>query len=174
MEAGAVVAERFVIEARAGVGGMATVYRARDLVHGRESGGVVALKLLEAVSERERFVREAELLANLSHPNIVKYVAHGEMADGQSFLAMEWLEGESLAERLKRESLSTDDALRVCAKIADALGHAHARGIVHRDVKPSNLMLPKGSSLDDVRVLDFGIARQGVRRDLTRTGMLVG
>jgi tetratricopeptide (TPR) repeat protein len=119
-------------------------------------------------------VREAEVLANLSHPNIVKYVAHGQMADGQSFLAMEWLEGESLSDRLKREGMSVDDALRVCAHIADALGHAHARGIVHRDVKPSNLMLPKNASLDDVRVLDFGIARQNVRRDLTRTGMLVG
>jgi tetratricopeptide (TPR) repeat protein len=153
---------------------MATVYRARDLVHGRETGGVVALKLLEAVSERERFVREAELLANLSHPNIVKYVAHGEMADGQSFLAMEWVDGESLADRLKRDGMSVDDALRVCAHVAAALGHAHALGIVHRDVKPSNLMLPKGASLDEVRVVDFGIARQSVRRDLTRTGMLVG
>src|SRR5678815_3472049 len=118
MEAGAVVAERFVIEARAGAGGMATVYRARDLVE----GGVVALKLLEATAERERFVREAELLAHLSHPNIVKYVAHGEMADGQSYLAMELLEGESLSERLKRDGMSVDDALRVCARIADALG----------------------------------------------------
>ncbi len=170
MEAGAVVADRFDIEARAGIGGMATVYRARD----RETGVVVALKLLEAIAERERFVREAELLANLSHPNIVKYVAHGEMADGQSFLAMEWLDGESLSERLKQGSMSVDDALRLCARIAAALGHAHALGIVHRDVKPSNLMLAKGSSLDEVRVVDFGIARQSVRRDLTRTGMLVG
>src|SRR6185295_15517301 len=118
MEAGAVVAERFVIEARAGAGGMATVYRAKD----RETGGVVALKLLEAIAERERFAREAEVLAKLSHPNIVKYVAHGEMASGQSFLAMEWLEGESLSDRLKRDAMSVDDALNVCARIADALG----------------------------------------------------
>src|ERR1700690_4162740 len=170
MQAGYVIAERFEIEARAGAGGMATVYRARD----RTTGNVVALKLLGALAERERFVREAEMLARLDHPNIVRYVAHGELEDGVAFLAMEWLEGENLAARLKRESLSVEDALVLCVRIGRALGHAHARGIVHRDVKPSNVMLPANGTLEDVRVLDFGIARHAVRRDLTQTGMLVG
>jgi tetratricopeptide (TPR) repeat protein len=166
---GHVVADRFVIEARAGAGGMATVYRAHD----RASGTIVALKLLGELAERERFVREAEMLAHLDHPSIVRYVAHGELESGVAFLAMEWLDGESLAERLRRESLSVDDALALAAHIARALGHAHARGIVHRDVKPSNIMLP-GGTLHAARVLDFGVARHDVRRDLTQTGMLVG
>ncbi|HEY1960541.1 MAG TPA: protein kinase [Polyangiaceae bacterium] len=163
------VADRFEILSHAGSGGMATVYRARD----HETGAVVALKLLGSISERERFVREAEMLANLDHPNIVRYVAHGESSDG-AFLAMEWLEGESLAARLRRESLAVDDALALTSRIAGALGYAHGLGIVHRDVKPSNVMLPANGSLDDARVLDFGIARQSLRRDLTQTGMLVG
>ena len=164
------VAERFEIVAHAGAGGMATVYRARDAV----SGATVALKLLGSVAEHDRFVHEAEMLARLDHPNIVRYVAHGELEDGSAFLAMEWLDGESLAARLKRESLSVDDALDICARVATALGHAHAHGIVHRDVKPSNVMLPADGNLDGVRVVDFGIARHDVRRDLTQTGMLVG
>ncbi len=165
-----VVAERFEIVAHAGAGGMATVYRARD----RATGSIVALKLLGSVGERERFVREAETLARLDHPNIVRYVAHGALDDGGAFLAMEWLEGESLAARLKRESLSVDEALDVCTRVAIALGHAHAHGVIHRDVKPSNVMLPASGNLADLRVVDFGIARHDVRRDLTQTGMLVG
>jgi len=163
------VADRFEILAHAGAGGMATVYRARD----RATGAIVALKVLAAALERERFVQEADLLARLEHPNIVRYVAHGATADG-AFLAMEWLEGESLAARLKRGALGVDEALAVCARVAAALGHAHALGVVHRDVKPSNVMLAGDGGPNDVRVLDFGIARQGVRRDLTQTGMLVG
>ncbi len=169
MHAGFVVADRFEIEARAGVGGMATVWRARD----RSTGETVALKLLGELAEHERFVREAELLAHLDHPNIVRYIAHGELSDGGAFLAMEWLEGESLAERLRRESLGVADALVLCARVGRALGYAHSRGVIHRDVKPSNVMLPS-DDFDEARVLDFGIARQKVRRDLTQTGMLVG
>jgi tetratricopeptide (TPR) repeat protein len=164
------LADRFEIIAHAGAGGMATVYRARD----RTTGATVALKLLGVVSERARFDREAETLAELDHPNIVRYVAHGELDDGTAFLAMEWLDGESLAARLKRETLSVDEALDVCARVATALGHAHARGVVHRDVKPSNVMLASSGDLDALRVVDFGIARHDVRRDLTQTGMLVG
>lgn len=173
MEVGHVIAERFVIEARAGMGGMATVYRARD----RATGAIVALKLLGELAEHERFVREAEMLAHLDHPNIVRYVAHGELESGHertSFLAMEWLEGESLSARLRRERLSVEDALTLTARIGHALGYAHARGIVHRDVKPSNVMLPASGNLEEAHVLDFGVARQSIRRDLTQTGMLVG
>ena len=170
MEAGFVVGERFTIERRAGAGGMATVYRAVD----RVTGDVVALKLLGAVAERERFLREAEMLAHFDHPNIVRYVAHGELEDGTTFLAMEWLDGESLSDRLHQGPLPVDESLALCSIVARALGHAHARGIIHRDVKPSNVMLPASGLIGEARVLDFGIARRGVRRDLTRTGMLVG
>jgi hypothetical protein len=173
MEAHEVIAERFEVEHLAGSGGMGAVYRAID----RFNGAVVALKVLNAVGRRdaERFAREGAVLAELSHPGIVKYVAHGHTAQDEPYLAMEWLDGEDLCQRLARKGLSARESVAVVAHAAEALGAAHARGIVHRDIKPGNIFLVHGEA-DRVKVLDFGIARHGAGPSLamTRTGALVG
>lgn len=148
---------------------MGVVWRSLD----RQTGDAVALKLLRPGSESERFLRESRLLAELDHPGIVRYVAHGSSDEGP-YLVMEWLEGESLAQRLERAELSATEAVRVVTGIASAIGAAHRRMIVHRDLKPSNVFLVN-RSIEDVRVLDFGVARQGaLAGDLTRTGVIVG
>lgn len=170
----ALFAGRFQIEEAAGSGGMGTVYRARDL----SSQQLVALKLLQSTGcsaqDAERFLREAQLLAELQHPGIVSHVAHGQTADGQRYLAMEWLDGEDLSQRLKRGVLTLPEALSVLRQITDALGAAHARGVVHRDIKPSNLFLVAGD-LGQLKLLDFGIARRiAGSQVMTRTGLVVG
>ena len=172
MGPGDVVANRFRIEAIAGTGGMGTVYRAVDLA----AGGHVALKTLAGLGERDaaRFSREAAVLAELTHPGIVRYVAHGLTADHVPYLAMEWLEGETLHERLRRGPLAVAEAIELARAAAEAIAAAHQRGIVHRDLKPMNLFLV-GGDLARVKVLDFGIARHvqhaGV---LTHTGAVIG
>jgi tetratricopeptide (TPR) repeat protein len=166
MQRGEVVAERFEIERTQGSGGMGTVYRAKD----RRSGSPVALKIVPAGKDIPRFAREADVLAELEHPNIVRYVAHGTMDSG-AWLAMEWLEGEDLSQRLSREGLSVLESMTLIERAAQALAFAHARGVVHRDVKPSNLFLV-GGDVANVKLLDFGIARLGAR--VTRTGLMVG
>ncbi len=90
----------------------------------------------------QRFAQEARLLAELNHPAItVRYVAHGETPEGQPYLAMQWLEGEELAKRLARSRLTVAESLEVARRVAGGLAAAHARGVVHRDVKPSNVLL---------------------------------
>lgn len=130
---GSLFANRFEIRHTAGSGGMGTVYCATD----RYSGETVALKLLHAGAGgsdvAERFLREAQLLSELRHPAIVAHVAHGQTPDGQRFLAMEWLEGQELGERLRRGPLSVRDCLRLLEQVAGALSLAHERGIIHRD-----------------------------------------
>ncbi|HSK04999.1 MAG TPA: protein kinase, partial [Kofleriaceae bacterium] len=171
MRLGEVLGERFEIERRIGTGGMGEVFRARDPV----SGETVAVKVISDGRKHRsaRFAREVELLAELSHPGIVRYVDHGETPAGELFLVMEWLDGEDLRTRLDRAPLSTGEAVTLAIRVAEALGAAHARGIVHRDLKPSNLFLP-GGRIDQVKVLDFGIARQAGRTQLTKTGSMLG
>src|SRR5262245_47826592 len=170
---GQCLAERFVLEALAGSGGMGTVYRARDL----HTGQTVALKLLQSnpsPQEAERFAREAELLSMLRHPGIVAYHAHGMTAAGEPYLAMEWLEGEDLSKRLSRGKLRLSESLSLLRLVAEALALAHKHGVVHRDIKPSNLFLREGE-VDRVAVLDFGIARRAaVSQPLTRSGVVMG
>jgi serine/threonine protein kinase len=165
------VAGRFELEALAQAGGMGAVYRARDL----SSGEAVAVKLLRSpgVAHEARFAREAALLAALPHPAIVRHVAHGRTAGGDLYLAMEWLEGEDLASRLTRGPLAVDEALGLSRRIAEGLAALHARGVVHRDLKPGNLFLVGGRA-DAVKILDFGIARAGAVAAITRTGVLMG
>lgn len=169
---GEVVAGRFELLAEAGKGGMGSVYRAHD----RRTGELVAVKVLSdwGTDALPRFLREAEILAGIDHPAVVRYVAHGESGNGKAYLAMEWLEGEDLEQRLAREPLSIGEAVALAALVADALAAAHGRGIVHRDVKPSNLWLVR-RRLDAVKVLDFGIARvKSAPQALTRTGVFMG
>ena len=139
-----------------GEGGMGVVYRAHDERLDRD----VAVKVLhEAVAQDvdrlARFEREAKLLASLSHQNIA--ILHGlEEHEGQRYLVMELAEGETLAERIKRNPVPADEALEYARQIAEGLEAAHERGIIHRDLKPANVMV---DSEGGVKVLDFGLAK---------------
>ncbi|MBX3202646.1 MAG: serine/threonine protein kinase, partial [Labilithrix sp.] len=151
-----ILAERFVIERLVGSGGMGEVYRAKD----RLTGGLVAVKVLygSLTREADRFKREAQILAEIAHPRIVKYVGHGVLEGGRPYLAMEWLDGEDLAERIEGSGLTLHETLTVARRTAEALAVLHDKGIVHRDIKPSNVYLP-GRSVDQAKVLDLGVAR---------------
>ncbi|HEY0701558.1 MAG TPA: protein kinase [Candidatus Acidoferrales bacterium] len=145
----------YEILAPLGAGGMGEVYRARDTRLDR----TVAVKILPAnlssdAMNRARFEREAKAVSALSHPNICPLFDVGTQ-NGIEYLVMECLEGESLAQRLERGALPTEQALKIGAEIADALGSAHRSGVIHRDVKPGNIMLTKSGA----KLLDFGLAR---------------
>ena len=171
MRPGALLRERFEIEQLVGTGGMGEVFRARD----RASGEQVAVKIISGTQAHHaaRFAREVEVLAELSHPGIVRHIFHSETPAGELFLVMEWLDGEDLKARLERAPLTMSEAVTLATRVAEALGAAHARGIVHRDLKPSNLFLP-GGQIEQVKVLDFGIAHREGRTQLTRTGTMLG
>lgn len=154
LSAGEIVAGRFEVQALADWGGMGAVYRGRD----RETGSSVALKLLLDMSSEERFQREARVLAELHHPGIVRYVAHGRTDRGAPYLAMEWLDGKDLRARISTRALTVAEAVTAARGIAEALAVAHGRGIIHRDVNPRNIFLVDGE-VGRVKVLDFGIAR---------------
>ena len=171
VEPGRTVGGRFVVEHKAATGGMGVVYRARD----ERDGSPIALKVLSRNWEwdERRFVREAELLAELRHPGIVRHVAHGR-EDSYAWLAMEWLDGEDLAQRIGRVGLTVDESVRVVARVAEALGSAHTLGVVHRDIKPSNIFL-LNNDVDRPRLLDFGIARASdLNAALTQSGVMLG
>ncbi len=150
---------------------MSVVYRATD----RLTGDLVALKLLRDVDglDPERFVREALVLAELSHPAIVRYIAHGSL-DGRPYLVMEWLVGEDLDQRLGRQGLTMTESVSLARRTCEALAAAHQRGVIHRDIKPPNIFLP-GGEIARAKVLDFGIARRhrGTHA-ATRTGTVLG
>jgi serine/threonine protein kinase len=136
----------------------------------------VAVKILhgKTVTDAARIGQEAAQLAELRHPGIVRYVDHGVTAHGESYIAMEWLQGETLEERLMRGPLSAPAVARVAQRVLEALAAAHERGIVHRDIKPSNIFLVDWR-LDDTRVLDFGIARRVLdAKRFTKVGATVG
>ena len=164
--------ERFTIEQLAGFGGMGQIYRARD----RRSGGLVALKVMHDAErlELERFAREAQVLATLSHPGIVRYIDSGITAEGEPYLVMEWLSGETLSSRLQRTQLTLSEALALGRRVASALSAIHRGGIVHRDITPSNLFLRDGA-IDKVTLIDFGMARRPLADPrLTVTGTMLG
>jgi serine/threonine protein kinase len=172
VQKGEVVADRFEIDRPVGSGGMGRVYRALD----RLTGEMIAIKLLHRAEpqERLRFAREARALAMLRHPGIVRYVAHGTMRDGSPYLAMEWLDGETLFERMARRPLTIAEAVMAIGKVASALGAIHRRGVVHRDLKPSNLYLAR-REIASVTLIDFGIARlPEMPAELTVPGTMLG
>jgi tetratricopeptide (TPR) repeat protein len=156
MDRGTLVAGRYEIDALAGAGGMASVYRAHD----RQTDRVVAVKVLQPGSAHldERFVREIALLEELYHPAIVRYLDAGVTSERTRYLVMEWLDGEDLQSRLRRQPLGLGESLTLVARVAAALAFVHARRIVHRDVKPANIFLPHGR-VDEAKLLDFGVAR---------------
>lgn len=152
-----VVDQRYRIEGGLGIGGSSQVYLARDSVLNRD----VAIKVLDDAAAadatlRRMFVKEARALAQLSHPNIVSVFDVGEI-DGRPFIVMEHVDGTSLRERIERAgALPVGDALRLASEIAAGLGAAHSRGIIHADLKPSNILLTRD---DKPKICDFGIAR---------------
>ncbi len=167
------MADRYAVLREVGSGGMATVYLAEDLKHHRQ----VAIKVLRpeiaTALGPERFLREIETAARLSHPHILPLYDSGQ-ADGFLYYVMPYVEGESLRDRLRREGrLQIEEALRLTGEVADGLDYAHRQGLIHRDIKPENILLADAHAL----IADFGIARAvsaaGGER-LTETGMAIG
>ncbi len=167
------LADRYLLEHELGRGGMATVYRAEDIRHGRKVAVKVLRPELAATLGPDRFVREIEIAARLSHPHILPLFDSGE-ADGVLYYVMPYVEGESLRDRIEREGkLPVAEVVRLADQIASALTYAHERGVVHRDIKPENILL----SGDQAVVADFGIARAveaAASARLTGTGLAVG
>lgn len=167
---GALVAGRYRLERILGTGGMASVWLARD----ERLGRAVAVKLLsDSLAHDEsyltRFRREARLAAGLSHPNLVKVYDFGEKE--RPYLVMEYLEGGTLADRIARGTAHELDPGRLARELLEALDHVHSAGIVHRDIKPGNILIaPDGSA----RVTDFGIARPEDSTRMTSTGQVIG
>jgi predicted ATPase len=174
---------RFIIEREVGRGGVGIVYRAHDLVTLQP----VALKVINADAgvapeEEARLKREGELLTRLDHPGIVKIVGFGVLEETSlPFVAMEWLEGEDLAARHRRDPLGIAEALELTSRVAEALEAAHAAGVIHRDIKPGNIFLCEQTyPLEapallgaEPKLVDFGVAAPGDIR-VTRTGDVVG
>ncbi len=169
----AALADRYAIDRELGHGGTATVYLAQDLKHGRSVAVKVLRPELAAALGAERFLREIEIAARLSHPHILSLHDSGEAA-GFLYYVMPFVEGESLRDRLNREpQLPIDEAVRIAREVATALSHAHGHNLVHRDIKPENILLSGGEAV----VADFGIARAIVAAGagkLTDTGLAVG
>jgi len=163
---------RYEILGKLGEGAMGVVYRARDTGLAR----VVALKMLSADLRadeelHERFQREAEAIGRLSHPNIVSVFDLGE-TDGHLYMAMELLEGDDLRALLEHEvEIPLPDRVRILAQMCDGLAYAHSRGVVHRDVKPANIVVTAGGK---VKILDFGLARVATMETITRRGIILG
>src|SRR5438445_8510253 len=169
----AALSGRYTVERAVGEGGMAIVYRARDLKHDR----VVAIKVLKpelgVALGSDRFLREIKLTAQLSHPHILPLLDSGEV-DGWLYYVMPYVEGESLRQRLLQDrQLPVDEALRIAREVADGLDSARRHGVVHRDIKAENILLEEGHAV----IADFGIARavaESAGGRLTATGIAVG
>jgi eukaryotic-like serine/threonine-protein kinase len=179
---GATLSGRYLVTRKVGQGGMGAVYEATHTLIGKR----VAVKvLLEKYAQREAIVKrlkqEAQLASSIGNEHIIDITDFGNTEDGRTFVVMEYLEGESLAECLAREShLPEQRILRIAQQTASALAAAHVKGVVHRDIKPENIFLLKRKEMDFVKVVDFGISKslrastdeEEVR--LTQTGMVLG
>ncbi len=167
---GSLVLNRFLIERRLGSGGFGTVYEAWD---GRLERNV-AVKAIESRGEsRRRVMREAQAAARLNHPGIVTLYEMGE-EDGNALLVTELVDGETLAELSAGGALSDREIGEIGADLCEALDHAHARGVVHRDVKPQNVLVVDGDGEPRAKLMDFGVARLADAAALTAPGDVVG
>jgi serine/threonine-protein kinase len=180
---GRTLVDRFAITRKLGEGGMGAVYEARHTLIGKR----VAIKiLLDKYAQKEsviaRLQQEARLASSIGHPNIVDITDFGKTEDGRTFVVMEYLDGESLAQLIGREGpLAPERALQISRQVADALTAAHGKGIVHRDIKPENVFLIHRDGKEFVKVVDFGISKHlkpGEEEEetprLTQTGMVLG
>ncbi len=174
--AGTLLSNRYRLDAQVGTGGMSTVYKAFDTVLER----CVAIKLMHRPlasdsDQLERFRREARAVAQLNHPHIVGVIDAGEESDpthSAPFIVFEFVEGETLKDRIRRNGrLAIPEAVAYAIEIARALGAAHAQGIVHRDVKPQNVLVDEEGT---AKVTDFGIARTLDQEGLTADGRVLG
>jgi serine/threonine-protein kinase len=180
---GTVLAERYAIVRRIGEGGMGAVYEARHAIIGKRVAVKVLLeKFLENQELVARLLQEARLASSIGHENIVDVTDYGTTSDGRAFVVMEFLDGEALAQLVMRDApLPVERSLGILRQVCSALSAAHAKGIVHRDVKPENIYLVRRGDLDFVKVVDFGVSKavhvreEGVDwQRLTRTGTVLG
>jgi eukaryotic-like serine/threonine-protein kinase len=174
---GKIVGEKYRIVRLIGRGGMGAVYAAEHILLKK----VVALKMLheggtDGAQALARFRNEAELTASVMHPNVVSVTDMGVLADGTAYLAMELIEGKSLAEIIKQEGkLPLKRALPVFVQLCSALAAAHEKGVLHRDLKPGNVIIVEDHGVERVKVVDFGIAKlQEGEQHLTQTGEVFG
>ena len=169
----AAIADRYLLESELGAGGMATVFLAHDARHNRKVAIKVMHPQLAALIGPERFLKEIETTANLHHPNILPLFDSGRV-EGTVFYVMPHVQGGSLRARLKREmQLPVDDAIRIATEVASALDYAHRHGLIHRDIKPDNVLFHDGRAM----VADFGIALAWSRGEggrLTQSGVSLG
>lgn len=167
---------RYTLEERLGEGGMGTVYLATQLEPKRS----VAIKVLKAdylrdENIRRRFMHEARIVANLEHPNAVQLFDFGQMSDGNFYMVMELLRGESLADRLAYKFLSYREIFEIIPPICEVLHEAHQKGVVHRDLKPENIYIRiEDNGTETPKLIDFGVAKQLESKTFTRTGTLWG
>ena len=167
------LADRYAIERELGAGGMATVYVAEDRKHARKVAVKVLRPELAAVVGAQRFLQEIQIAAQLNHPHILTLIDSGE-EDGFLYYVMPHVQGESLRDKLARErQLSIEEAVAITQDVASALGYAHAQGVIHRDIKPGNILMHEGEAI----VADFGIAlalQAAAGQRLTETGLSLG
>ena len=155
-----------------GAGGMGVVYKAQDLNLDR----IVALKFLPPdltrdFQAKERFINEARSASSFDHPNICTVYEIGEAEDGQSFIAMPWYEGETLKRRIERAPIAIEEATRIALQIVQGLSKTHQKGIIHRDVKPANIIV---TTEGVAKILDFGLSKLRGQTVLTKEGSTVG
>jgi serine/threonine-protein kinase len=170
----------YTIQAHLGAGGMGIVYGGVQAGTGKRA----AIKVLSAqycrdVATVERFEQEARLVNDVHHPNIVEVYSMGTLPDGRKYMAMEWLEGESLSDRIDRGKIPAAEAIVILDGLCDALQHVHARGVVHRDIKSDNVFLISAGGAVRPKLLDFGFAKLADGKNprqitKTKTGMVVG
>ena len=174
--AGSFFGDRFRIDEALGTGGMGAVFRATDLLSDEPVALKVLLKTRQDGEARQRFAREAEILSKLSHPGIVGIRGFGHAQGRVPWLAMEFVDGRSLGERIRKgPPLDVDELAPILRGLCEALHTAHNAGVVHRDLKPENVILvEREGALTGVKVIDFGLSRLDESKKLTKTGTLLG